>query len=107
MTDRRTIPVGETGRTVAASIRAHRRLLGWSAVRLAVEIDKLGCPIRNNGITKIERGTRRLSVDELAAFATALGIDPVQLFTVPTCDKCHGAPAPWTKCLACGAEARP
>lgn len=104
MNTRRTTPVGDLGRTVAASIRARRLHLGLTTVRLAADVNELGCPIGAVGITKVEGGNRRLTVDELGVFATALGIEATALLA---CVRCHGAPAPWTACLACGAEAQP
>ena len=98
---RQTVPVGDTSRRVAAAIRANHLRLGWTADRLAAEVNVLGCPIRQNAITKIEGGSRRITVDELAVFAAALDIEPAQLLA---CGHCHGTPGPWTACLACGAE---
>ncbi len=97
---RQTVPVGDTSRRVAAAIRANRLRLGWTTDRLAAEVNVLGCPIRQNAITKIEGGSRRITVDELAVFAAALGIEPVQLLA---CGHCHGTPAAGYACLACGA----
>lgn len=101
MSARQTVPIGDTSRRAAAAIRANRLRLGWTTDRLASEANMLGCPIRQNAITKIEGGSRRITVDELAMFAAALGIEPVQLLA---CEHCHGTPAPWTACLACGAD---
>jgi transcriptional regulator with XRE-family HTH domain len=101
---RQTVPVGSTGRRVAAAIRANRLRLGWSTDRLATEVNRLGCPTGGNAIVKIEGFTRRVTVDELVAFAEALGVEPAQLLVALACEKCHGAPVPWSACLACGAE---
>lgn len=101
---RQTVPVGSVGRRVAASIRANRLRHGWSTEHLADEVNRLGCPTSGNAITKIEGGTRRITVDELVVFATALGVDPADMLIAANCGHCGGDPGPWKACLACGAK---
>jgi len=64
----------------------------------------LGRPVYANTITKIEKGARRVDVDDLAVLARALQVSVVQLIEPPTeCPTCHGAPPPGFICSACSA----
>ncbi|MFF7550926.1 hypothetical protein ACFZCU_46090 [Streptomyces canus] len=55
-------------------------------------------------MTKIEKGVRRVDVDDLATLAQALQVSVAQMIEPPTeCATCHGAPPPGFICAACGA----
>ena len=62
--------------------RTHR---GWTYEGLARRMSDAGCPIQASAIYKIEKGNppRRISVDELVAFATAFDIDIKDLLIPP------------------------
>lgn len=61
------------------------QLLKWRTRRglttqgLAEVMDELGEPMHASAITKIEQGTRKVSLDEAFAFAAALNVPPVAL----------------------------
>jgi hypothetical protein len=48
--------------------------------RLVARLDQLGLPLNQSVITRIERGTRKVSLDEAVALAAALDVAPVHLF---------------------------
>lgn len=48
--------------------------------RLVARLDQLGLPLNQSVITRIERGTRKVSLDEAIALAAALDVAPVHLF---------------------------
>jgi hypothetical protein len=97
-------PLGAAGDNVRWNVlrlRTERRL---STPRLSAALKELDRPIAATGITKIEKGDRRVDVDDLVALAAALSVTPVQLLEPPTeCATCHGTPPPGFACTACGA----
>jgi transcriptional regulator with XRE-family HTH domain len=61
-------------------VRATRSRKGWSQQRLADELEALDFPIDRSAIAKIESGERgKVSLDEVMAFAYALGVPPMSL----------------------------
>ena len=56
--------------------RIHR---GLTTQRLAAMMEELGEPLHASAITKVERGDRKVSLDEVFAFAAALAVPPVLL----------------------------
>jgi transcriptional regulator with XRE-family HTH domain len=71
-------------------IRKDRRL---TTQQLADRLKELGQPIPASGITRIEKGDRRVDVDDLMALAVALNVAPTTLLLPPTSSN---APAPLT-----------
>ncbi len=59
-----------------AAIRDRRRL---TVRQLSQRLSELGEPILPSGITKIEKGQRRVDVSELMALAAALNVSPARL----------------------------
>ncbi len=68
---------------VGANIRHFRALRGVSVRELSARLGELGRPILPSGITKLEKGGRRVDVDELIALAVALGVNPNALLLLP------------------------
>lgn len=64
--------------------------------RLVARLDQLGHPLNQSAITRIERGTRKVSLDEAIALAAALDIAPVHLF-LPISDEGRVSVAPSTE----------
>src|SRR3954454_11472059 len=60
---------------VARRFTYERERRGWSYESLAQRMTDAGCPIQGSALYKIEKGRprRRITVDELAAFAQVLG----------------------------------
>lgn len=62
-----------------------------------------GRPIRQTAIVRLEKQKRQVTVDDLAALASVLGVTPAQLLEPPTeCATCHGTPPPGFACTECG-----
>lgn len=72
-------PLGATGETVRRNIRWIRDARGISGSELSAELRRLDRDIPLLGIQRIEAGTRRVDVDDLAAIAIALGVSPASL----------------------------
>lgn len=70
-------PTGVVGQRVLENLRRLRR--GVSTTELSQRLDRIGWPIRANGITRIEGGNRRVDADDLLALSVALGISPARL----------------------------
>jgi transcriptional regulator with XRE-family HTH domain len=71
----------------ARRVREARQGHGWSQVRLAEELTRIGYQKSRETLTKLERGTyRNASVDDVFALAAALGVAPVHLL-VPLDDE--------------------
>ncbi|MFJ6852175.1 helix-turn-helix domain-containing protein [Streptomyces sp. NPDC091271] len=72
-------PLGPTTRHVAASIRQLRTEFGMSTTTMAGRLEALGHPISQSGVTRLETGQRQITVDDLTAVATVLGVVPAAL----------------------------
>jgi transcriptional regulator with XRE-family HTH domain len=70
---------GPSSVRVAANLRHIRQQRGLSYAELARRLVALGHPILDTGLMKIEKGERRVDVDDLVALALALGITPNRL----------------------------
>lgn len=75
---------GPTSRHVAANLKRLRKARGLSTTRLADALKAAGQPIPPTGITRIEKGERRVDVDDLTALAVVLGVSPSALLLPPT-----------------------
>lgn len=73
------VDVGPVGRRVGAAVRAQRSNKGMTLVDLSHELARLHQPINPNSLARLERGERRVDVDELVALAAALGMPAPQL----------------------------
>ena len=71
-----TRPVGAVSNRIGQNLRRLRR---GSTYGLADRLRELGWPIQQSGITRVERGERRVDVDDLVALALALEVNPNQL----------------------------
>lgn len=70
---------GPSSVRVAANLRRIRQDRGLSYAELARRLAALGHPILDTGVIKIEKGERRIDVDDLVALAVALGTTPNRL----------------------------
>ncbi|MEU0239650.1 helix-turn-helix transcriptional regulator [Nocardiopsis sp. NPDC006198] len=68
--------VGPNGSYVARNIRVLRTKRGKTTEALANELTDRGVPLQASAITRIEKGQRRVTVDELVAFAVLLDATP-------------------------------
>lgn len=59
-------------------------------------------------IANLEAGHRQsVTLEELAAFAATLGVDPWSLTSTPVCLSCHNRPPVGFVCSACRMEGSP
>jgi transcriptional regulator with XRE-family HTH domain len=70
---------GPTAATVAANVKRLREQLNLGLRALAQRLADAGRPLTHTALDKIERGTRRVDVDDLMALAAALDISPATL----------------------------
>ena len=73
--------MAETMQTVAQNVKHYRELKGWTYADLDRALKAAGHKLNVAALTRIENGTRRFNVDDLAAFAHVLGVSPVDLLT--------------------------
>jgi transcriptional regulator with XRE-family HTH domain len=75
----RRVEVSLTGATVRANIKRLRKTQGLTLRDLSDRMDGVVRPMGHNTISEIERGARRVDVDDLIALAAALGVSPATL----------------------------
>lgn len=71
--------LGPTDRQVGANLLELRTKRGLSTTRLATALKEIGQSIPATGITRIEKGQRRVAVGELFALAVVLQVSPLTL----------------------------
>ncbi|WP_328389686.1 helix-turn-helix domain-containing protein [Nocardia sp. NBC_00416] len=77
-------PFGPTGDTVRNNVLRYRNRMNLGYADLARRLEALGRPIPVLGLSRIERGERRIDVDDLMALAVALGVSPTSLLLPDT-----------------------
>jgi transcriptional regulator with XRE-family HTH domain len=73
------VPVGPVGRRVIANVRLLRSSAGITYKDLSDRLAALGQPIPVLGLSRLERGERRVDVDDLVALAEVLGVTTTDL----------------------------
>jgi transcriptional regulator with XRE-family HTH domain len=63
-----------------ARLREVRRLKGWRQHHLAAALAEAGVDMGEPAITRLERGLRGVSLDEVIAIAAVLGVSPLHMF---------------------------
>lgn len=76
---RRAVEVGPTGKTVADNLARLRKVRGFSTRQLATELERKGRSVSASGITRMEKGDRVVTADDLVALAAVFGVSPVSL----------------------------
>lgn len=76
---RRYTSIGAAGQRLAENLRRIRSTRGLTTEQLAGKLVERGVTINPSSITKIEKQDRRVTVDEMAALANALDVEPVAL----------------------------
>lgn len=96
--------LGLHGRAVQANVQRLRAARRFTYVQLAERLQQIGRPIPVLGLRRIERGERRVDVDDFVALATALNVYPTDLLRARSmCTTCAGSPPPGFICAACRA----
>ena len=80
------------GECVAANVR---QLRGATLAQLSAQLEAIGQPMSVNTLSKIERGVRPVSVDELDALARALSVSTTRLMTHPDLALADSVQAVW------------
>lgn len=75
----RRVELGTIGETVRANISRLRRDRGLTLRDLADRMAETDRPLAHNSISEIERGARRVDVDDLVALALALEVSPLAI----------------------------
>lgn len=106
MDKRNHTPLGPVGSRVAKNLRRVRNSRTvdgerFTTRRLARTVSDLGIPMSASAVTKIEKQDRRMTVDELVAFAEALGVPVLVLLEESECGTCNGAPPVGFTCNGC------
>lgn len=70
---------GPTTHHIAANVLRLRNLRGLSTTALSAALKEVGHSIPPTGITRIEKGQRRVDVDDLTALAVVLRTSPMAL----------------------------
>ncbi|WP_078491950.1 helix-turn-helix domain-containing protein [Streptomyces yerevanensis] len=78
-TSRSAVEAGPTSAAVACNVRRVRERRGYSTYQMSRLLKEGGRPISPAAISKLERGERRVDVDDLTALASVLGISPAAL----------------------------
>lgn len=76
---RRAIEVGPTGKTVGENIARFRKRRDLTTRQLSAALERAHRPIPASGITRMEKGERVVTADELVALAVVLGVNPSAL----------------------------
>jgi transcriptional regulator with XRE-family HTH domain len=69
---------------VAAAIRERRKERGLTLQQVADALEAAGHALPMNSVWKIERGERRVDLDDLEALAEVLDVDPADLLRTPS-----------------------
>ena len=70
---------GAPSSRIAGNLRRMRKRRGLSTYDLAARLKEIGWPVQQSGITRVERGERRVDVDDLVALSVALNCSPNRL----------------------------
>ncbi|WP_211439288.1 helix-turn-helix domain-containing protein [Corynebacterium glutamicum] len=78
--------IGASGEAVRANVVRLREAQNLSYAEMTRQLTEIGRPIPELGLRNIERGQRKVDVDELVALAHVLGVAPVTLLMPNTKD---------------------
>ena len=74
---------GATAETVSANVQRLRTKQNLGLRGLSKKLSEVGRPLTHSAVDQIEKGTRRVDVDDLMALAVALGVSPIALLMPP------------------------
>lgn len=81
MTEHRVSPLTTA---VGANIRRRRLGLNLTLDQVSGVLERLGHPVTTPALSRLERGERRIDLEDLTTLAKVLGVDVVELLEVPT-----------------------
>ncbi|MCB0927097.1 MAG: helix-turn-helix transcriptional regulator [Mycobacterium sp.] len=76
--------VGETSLVVGKNCKRLRESLELTLAQLGERLAGVGHPMSTASLSELERGVRKVTVDDLTALAAALGVSPVGLLMPPS-----------------------
>lgn len=95
-------PLGPAGHNVRRNVRRLREQRRWPYTELSERLAQEGRAIPVLGLSRLERGERRVDADDLVALAAVFGLEPGKILEPPAeCQNCHGAPPPGFTCIRC------
>src|SRR5690348_9018550 len=74
---------GATAQTVSANVQRLRGERNLTLRGLSRLLGAVGRPLTHSAVDQIEKGTRRVDVDDLMALAAALDVSPATLLMAP------------------------
>ncbi len=77
------IPLGPVGRYVISNLERLREQRGLTYRQLSDRLTAIGRPIPTLGLSRIEKGNRRVDADDLVALCVALEVSPAALLLPP------------------------
>jgi transcriptional regulator with XRE-family HTH domain len=80
----RRVEIGPTGETVRANVARVRNQQRLTLRDVADRLERTDRPMAHNTVSEIERGARRVDVDDLMALAAALNVSPATLLMPDT-----------------------
>jgi transcriptional regulator with XRE-family HTH domain len=83
MAENQKTPLGPVGEALRHNVKRLREMKKLTFVELSAKLTEVGRPIPVLGLRRIERGERRVDVDDLAALAVVLAAPPVDLLVPP------------------------
>jgi transcriptional regulator with XRE-family HTH domain len=72
------------GEVFAASLRTARKAAGLTQEAVAAWMTTVGRPLRRDAVVQIERGARKVSIDEAIALSNIVGVPLEEMLTPPT-----------------------
>ena len=75
----RTVALGPFGALARENIVARRAELGLTAAEVADRTSRAPRPLGRSAVSELERGARRIDIDDLFAIALALEVSPIDL----------------------------
>lgn len=79
MTRERGNPPGDMTKLVGANMKQAREALRKSLEELSDDLETQGWILNRSSLSKMERGTRRIDVDDVVMLAAALHVSPMEL----------------------------
>lgn len=99
---RPALPQGQVERTIAARVKQLRAARGLSTRALADLLQQKGRSIHDSAVSKIELGSRRITVDDLAAMLEIFNVSFEEMVKPASCSLCFDTPPPGFTCNSCG-----
>ncbi len=96
------LQLGKAGDAARVNLARIRKMRGLSYAELARRLAQAGHPIVDTSLLKIEKGDRRIDVDDLAALAAALEVSAAMLLGESDCAVCRNNPPAGFTCDTCG-----